>query len=373
MIPNYNKVHLKFKLNGVYYSYNDLNEVAYSFVKEGRPFEQSIGNFLLDWLDKNDYITVNTSGSTSKPKPIKISKQAMVDSAIATGDFLNLKPGNKALYCLPAHYIAGKMMLVRALVLGLELDLTQPTSQPIFDYEMHYDFAAMVPMQLEKIYRYCDNIKNIIVGGAPVSITLKKAVKDIKSNVYETYGMTETITHIALKKLNNYSSLQSDSKPELNTVKVSQSVKSYFKTLPNISISQDQRGCLVINAPRISKDTIITNDIVKLYSDTTFEWLGRHDNIINSGGVKLSPEKIEAKLQDKIEQRFFIASEKDERLGEHLILVIEGDSNKMDNTIFSNLDKYEKPKAIYHINQFVETASGKIQRSKTLNQLKIKN
>ncbi|WOD43014.1 AMP-binding protein [Hwangdonia lutea] len=360
MIPDYNKVHLKFKLDKNHYSYNDLDEVAYSFVKEGRPFEQDIGNFLLDWLDKKDYILVNTSGSTGKPKRIKISKQAMVNSAVATGNYLNLKPGDTALYCLPAHYIAGKMMLVRAMILGLELDLTQPTSQPIFDYKLPYDFVAMVPLQLEKIYGYCDAIKTIIVGGAPVSNNLKKAIQGIKSNVYETYGMTETITHIALKKLNNFDG--------------SSSVTStHFKTLPNISLSQDKRNCLVINAPQLSEEPIITNDIVELHSETEFEWLGRFDNIINSGGIKFSPEQIEAKLQNSIKQRFFIASEKDERLGEQVILVVEGDSNTMADAAFSELEKFEKPKAIYNVSEFSETTSGKIQRNHILKQLKIQN
>ncbi len=360
MIPSYNKVHLKFKLNKVHYSYDDLMEVAYSFVKEGLPYEQIIGGFLLDWLDKKDYIIVNTSGSTGNSKYIKIKKQAMVNSAIATGNFFKLKPGDTALYCLPAHYIAGKMMLVRAMILGMELDLAQPTSQPIFDYEKHYDFAAMVPLQLEKTYGYCNAIKTIIVGGAAVSNTLKIVIQDIKPNVYETYGMTETVTHIALKKLNNF----------YNTEQVE---ASHFKVLPNILISQDERNCLVINAPRISKESIITNDIVKLYSDTTFEWLGRYDNIINSGGVKLCPEQIEAKLQNKIKQRFFITSEKEDLLGEQLVLVVEGNSNIIDNALFSDLEKFEKPKIVYSINRFIETSSGKIQRKKTLKHIKVQN
>ncbi|WP_418604035.1 AMP-binding protein [Hwangdonia sp.] len=360
MIPDYSKVHSKFKLDRNHYSFEDLDEVAYSFVKEGRPFEQDIGNFLLDWLDKKDYITVNTSGSTGKPKPIKISKQGMVNSAVATGNYLKLNPGDTALYCLPAHYIAGKMMLVRAIILGLELDLRQPTSQPIFDYKKHYDFVAMVPLQLEKIYGYCDAIKTIIVGGAPVSNNLKKAIQGIRSNVYETYGMTETITHIALKKLNNFG--------EAGSV-----ASSHFKTLPNILLSQDERNCLVIDAPKISTEPIVTNDIVKLYSETEFEWLGRFDNIINSGGIKFSPEQIEAKLQNKIKQRFFIASEKDERLGEQVILVVEDESNTMADSVFSELEKFEKPKAIYNVAQFNETTSGKIQRSKILKQLKVHN
>lgn len=358
MTPKYNKVHARFKLNGIHYTYEDLMEVAYSFVKEGVPYETLIGDFLLDWLDHHDFIVINTSGSTGSPKPISISKQAMVNSAIATGDFFNLKPGDKALHCLPSNFIAGKMMFVRAMMLGLELDLIAPTSQPNFDTKGHYDFCAMIPLQLQNSLDNCHRIKTIIVGGASVSNALKHAIQNINSSVYETYGMTETVTHIAVKKINNTVSLQED--------KTLQSVEPHFKTLPNISVSQDDRGCLVISAPELLKDKIITNDIVKCLSETAFEWLGRYDNVINSGGLKLFPERIEAKLQDKIQERFFVASCSHETLGEQLILVLESDSNKLNESIFLDLDKLEKPKTIYMVKQFIETPSGKIQRKKTL-------
>ncbi len=358
MIPSYNKVHLKFKLNSFHFNFEDLKEVAYCFVKEGLPFEQSIGEFLLDWLDDKDFVTVSTSGSTGKPKIIKIKKQAMVNSALATGDFFNLKPGDTALCCLPSDYVAGKMMLVRAIILGLDLDLTQPTSQPIFDYEKQYDFSAMVPMQLEKVYSYCNNIKTIIVGGASISKDLVNAVNKVKSNIYETYGMTETVTHIAAKQLNNFRHAEIVS-------------ASHFKILPNINISQDDRGCLIIDAPNISKEKLVTNDIVELYSETEFEWLGRYDNVINSGGIKLFPEQIEEKLQSKIPQRFFIASEEHPVLGEQLILVLEGESNAVNTSVFNDLNKYETPKTVYSVKRFVETASGKIQRKKTFELLAV--
>lgn len=353
MTPKYNNVHIRFKLNGIHYTYDDLMEVAYSFVKEGVPYETLIGTFLLDWLDRNDFIIVNTSGSTGNPKPLSISKQAMVHSAIATGDFFNLKPGDKALHCLPSNFIAGRMMLVRAIILGLELDLVAPTSQPNFNTEVSYDFCAMIPLQLQNSLDNCHHIKTIIVGGATVSNTLKNSIQNINSNVYETYGMTETVTHIAVKKINNASLTL-------------RSVTSHFKPLPNIAVSEDERGCLVIDAPKLSKNKIITNDIVKCFSETEFEWLGRYDNVINSGGLKLYPETIEAKLQDKIKERFFIASNPHETLGEQLILVLESDSNKLHESIFLDLDKFEKPKKIYTVKPFAETASGKIQRKKTL-------
>ncbi|WP_299547713.1 AMP-binding protein [Seonamhaeicola sp.] len=350
MNPSYNKVHNRFKLNGIYYSYEDLMEVAYSYVKEGEPYQRDIGSFLLDWLDQHDTITVKTSGSTGTAKLIKVKKQSMVNSAIATGDFFHLKPGDKALHCLPTTYIAGRMMLVRAIMLGLEIDLIEPASKPVFNTNKAYDFCAMVPMQLKNAIEDCSNIKTIIVGGAAVSGALLKQIEKSPCKVYATYGMTETVTHIALKKLNN----------------IGRPHDLYFKILPNIEISQDERACLVIDAPYLANEKVVTNDIVKLYSKTEFQWLGRFDNMINSGGVKVFPEQIEKKLRSTIDRRFFIASEPDETLGDKVVLVLEGDSDPLDNSAFDNLDKYEKPKAVYTVKAFVETGSGKIQRKETL-------
>src|SRR5690606_7015007 len=162
MLPVYAQVHQKFKLNGQHYSHETLKEVAYSLVKEGLPFEQAIGDFLLDWLSNKPTLEVKTSGSTGNPKVISLSKEAMVQSALATGRFFKLQPGNSALHCLPTQYIAGKMMLVRPMVRGLELDLVAPASLPIFDYQKSYDFCAMVPLQLGKSLPYLDNIKHLI-------------------------------------------------------------------------------------------------------------------------------------------------------------------------------------------------------------------
>lgn len=347
MIPTFDKVHNLFKLNQNYFSFEDLKVVAYSLVKEGVAFENEIGNFLLDWLDDKDYVLAKTSGSTGQPKIIQISKQAMVNSAIATGDFFKLQPGDTALLCLPVTYIAGKMMLVRAIVLGLELDIVEPTTNPIFDYQKHYDFCAMIPVQVEKTVHRIHNIKTLIVGGATVSFSLKEKLQDLKIKVFETYGMTETITHIAVKQING-------------------KTQDYFKTLPNVTISQNKKDCLVIDAPQLTSSKIETNDVVKLHSKTTFEWLGRSDNVINSGGVKLFPEQIEAKLQSKINTRFFITSEKDKTFGEIAILVLEAENSALNTDVFSNLTSIETPKKVYAIPSFIETASGKINRSKTM-------
>lgn len=355
---HYNKVHRSFELNGTTFNEKTLKELAYSFVKEGVDFEKEIGHFLLDWLSNNDSIVVMTSGSTGVPKSITLRKKAMVNSAIATGSFFNLKEKDKVLLCLPASYIAGKMMLVRALVLGLEIDCIKPSSKIQTKGNMEYNFAAMVPMQVQNSIEHLEGIKTLIIGGAPVSSLIISSIKNIKTEVYETYGMTETITHIALKKLNNFSS-----KSNFNT---------FFKILPNITISKDERDCLVIAAPQLTKEKIRTNDVVKLHSINEFEWLGRYDNIINSGGVKINPEQVEKKLKNVIENRFFIASEKDNVLGEKVVLYIES-STVVSHEVISNkikdikgISNYERPKKIILVPQFIQTTSGKIKRKESI-------
>ncbi len=353
MIPSFTKVHNRFKFNDYHFDHNSLKEVAYSFIKEGEPFQKQIGNFLLDWFDDNDYVTVRTSGSTGEPKQIKLSKQAMVHSAIATGDYFNLEPGNSALHCLPTKYIAGKMMLVRAMILGLELNLIEPFSDPLMYSNTVYDFCAMVPLQLQNSIDKLKTVKTLIVGGASVSEALQKKLQDTTCKVYATYGMTETITHIAAKPLNHYSS------GSLN-----------YNTLPGVSISKDNRDCLIINAPHLSEEVIITNDVVEIDSESSFRVLGRFDNVINSGGVKLFPEQIEAKLRNRMSNRFFIAGKDDSSLGQELIMVVESETNTLENSIFQDLDTYEKPKHIYNVEHFIETESGKILRKKILELIK---
>ena len=237
--------------------------------------------------------------------------------------------------------------------LGLELDMVEPAPLPLIDYEKHYDFCAFTPMQLKNFAKYMKTIKTVIVGGGRVSEPIKKMVQDKAAKVYETYGMTETVSHIAVKKINH---LTSDD-------------DGLFKTLPDITISSDERGCLVINAPSLSDETIVTNDIVKVHSSTSFEWIGRFDNVVNSGGIKLFPEEIEAKLRNKIEQQFFVSSVPDHTLGEKLILVLEDKTNNLNASVFDELEKFEKPKTVYALPKFIETGSGKIHRIKTLKKL----
>ena len=342
--PTYENVHNLFKLNGFHLDREDLSRVAYSFIKEGEDFEKPVGDFLLDWFDGKDYIEMETSGTTGAPKTISVKKQAMVDSALATGDFFELEPGNKALQCLPVKFVAGKMMLVRAMILGLDLEFVAPSSHPLNKNEIDFDFVAMVPLQAQNSIAELKKVKKMIVGGAAVNKTLEKQLLKLPTEVYETYGMTETITHIAARKLG----------------------EKTFTVLPYVTISYDDRNCLVIHAPRISDDVIITNDIVELVNENQFIFLGRMDNVINSGGIKLIPEQIEEKLAAKIQQRFFIASKPDNELGEKVVLVIEGEKHELDDLIYESLDKYEKPKEVVFFSKFKDTVTGKILRKETM-------
>ena len=342
--PTYENVHNKFKLNGFHLDREDLCRVAYSFIKEGDDFEKPVGDFLLDWFDSKDFIEMQTSGTTGAPKTITISKQAMVNSALATGDFFDLQSGDKALHCLPVKYVAGKMMLVRAMIIGLDLEFVAPSSHPLLNNEIDFDFIAMVPLQAKNSLGELKRVKKLIVGGAAINKVLEKNLLKLTTEVYETYGMTETITHIAARKLG----------------------EKAFTVLPNVTISYDDRKCLVIHAPRISDDVITTNDIVEMVNENQFIFLGRLDNIINSGGIKIMPEQVEQKLANKIQQLYFIASKPDNELGEKVILVIEGDKQEFDENLFEDLDKYEKPKEIVFIPKFKVNASGKIIRKESL-------
>lgn len=337
-----NKFHKNFKLNNLSFtSVDDL--LIYS-----KNFSDEIYKFLKIWFSKDNFIYVKTSGSTGIPKEIKLLKAQMINSAFATGKYFSLIEDTSALLCLPTTYIAGKMMLVRSLTLGWHLDVVDASSNPLKNVFKEYDFSAMVPLQLENSIESLNLIKTLIVGGGPVSQALQDKLHSVSSKVFATYGMTETITHVAVKKLNNFSI-----------------TPSFYEILPNVEIYKDVRNCLIINAPELSNEIVFTNDIVHLISDTHFEWVGRFDSIINSGGVKLYPEKIEAELSKIITSRFFVAGVYDEKLGEKLILIIEGKSKPIEIKNI-NLSKFEIPKEVYFVNTFLETETKKIQRKKTL-------
>lgn len=340
----YQNVHNKFKLNGFSFTKDDLLRVAYSFIKEGENYEIPLGIFILDWFDPKPYLEMNTSGSTGTPKIIRVDKQAMVNSALATGDFFNLKPGQKVLHCLPTDYVAGKMMFVRAFILGLDMEFVAPSSHPMDRVKGDFDFCGMVPLQAQNSLNDLHRIKKLIIGGAKINKSLERELLTIPSQIYETYGMTETITHIAGKRVGELA----------------------FTVLPNVKVTNDERHCLVIDAYKISGEKIVTNDLVDLISDSQFVWKGRFDNVINSGGIKLIPEQIEEKLATLIPRHFFVYGQADELLGEKLVLYVEGEQMIIEESIFEVLDKYERPKEIVFITEFKRTVTGKIIRDQSI-------
>ena len=338
-------IHPDFKLNGKSFTYVELLAEALYLKENGQLFEKEIGKFLLDWLNNESFIMVQTSGSTGIPKQIVLQKSAMIASAKATGLYFNLTPKSTSLLCLSANYIAGKMMLVRALTLGLHLDTIDPTSAPLSTKK--YNFTAMVPLQVQKSLSKLHLVDIVLIGGTKVSYILSESILKTNCNAFESYGMTETISHIAIKKIGELS----------------------FTVLPNVTISIDNRSCLVIEAVELSEEKVITNDIVEILNTTQFIFKGRIDNVINSGGIKIFPEEVEEILAKFISVPFFVASKPDEILGEKVILVLEATPFSFDNSVFSELSKYQIPKEIVFLESFVRTETQKINRKKSLEKL----
>lgn len=351
---DYHFVHRHFQINGYPVDKEGLGILAAEYIRDDEPYRRSIGAFLLDWLDGKDYIEAITSGSTGIPKTIHLKKQYMVNSALATGEYLHLSPKNTALLCLPADFIAGKMMIIRSIILGLHLDIIQPSSMPLALTNRDYDFSAMIPLQASKSLYDLHRVKKLILGGASIDEELESKLQSVSTNVYSSYGMTETISHIAMRRVNH-----TDSHEES------------YKALPDVTFSQDDRNCLVINAPRIADHNVVTNDIVELLSKTEFVWLGRYDNVINSGGFKVFPESVERKMKKYIKNHYFLTSEPDDELGEKAVLYIEGEEKDYPNLshdlyVDKEILKLEVPRAIYFVPKFEYTDNGKIRREETV-------
>ncbi|MEM1120841.1 MAG: AMP-binding protein [Bacteroidota bacterium] len=353
-------------INGVNYTKEALLNADYEkrlvVRATDKTWLRSLHNFLIAWIDENEFVTVSTSGSTGTPKQIELSKERMMQSAFMTGKYFDFKSGQTALLCLPCDYIAGKMMVVRAIMWGLDLQLVPPSGNPMVNIEQLIHFGAMVPLQVVAIFEQSPEkfkwLKQLIIGGGKVDASLQKKLQSIDCQCFATYGMTETITHVAIKKLNGYN--QTD----------------YFQGLDNIQFSVDERSCLVINAPQLSAEKVLTNDIVELKNSQQFAWLGRFDNVINTGGVKVFPETIEEKLERLIMPRFFITSLPDQRLENKVVLLIEDQKwseaqlNQLRVAIDQVLTKFERPKQIFFLPKFAETPTNKIQRDRTKSQVK---
>ena len=339
-------------LNNKEYKYSEIKDKPLSFFSLQTDFEKSTIQFCKDWLSGQTEFAINTSGSTGKPKEIKITRNQMITSAEMTAKFFNLVSVNSILVNLNTKYIAGMMMLARGLHLNLNIEAVEPTSNPISITRNQHNFYAFVPLQLQTILENSlqsklDKSKAIIIGGVPISAYQEKLFIESKLPVYATYGMTETCTHIAIRKIGT----------------------DNFKALENVKLSIDDRNCLIINSPTAIINPLITNDVVELISNREFKWKGRFDNVINSGGIKIQIEELENKIQQALASlnqnvRFIISSKKDDKLGSKVILIAEKEFDV--NTVESILEPYERPKEYHYISKFPETETGKIDRNKLL-------
>lgn len=327
------------------------------------PFESETIEFLRAWKSGAAQFRLRTSGSTGNPKVITVSKRLMQYSARQTIKYLELTDADYALVCLNTAYIAGKMMLVRALEGGMQFHAVEPTTSPFLHGRMDVTFTAVVPLQLGEILQsipdVIQNMNAILVGGAPVSEAIKEKCRNISTPIYETYGMTETISHIALKRING-----PDAEQE-------------FTALPGIELRTNTSGCLEIRGEVTHHQWLTTNDVVNLVIRNKFEWLGRLDWVINSGGVKIHPEQVEAKINTLFQKygwtnRFFLGSRPDEHLGQRVVLILEGllpvPDGELEKILRENLERYEVPKEIYTSPYFDEKNS-KIDRLATLNRV----
>lgn len=349
-------IHPSFRLNGVTLG-NDMEAFSKQVLRTFAPDEQSAayGQDILDFIrrytDDSDTLVCRTSGSTGNPKPIQLEKKRMEASARLTCQRFGLSEGIRALLCLPVSYIAGQMMIVRALVAGWHLEATVPSSRFLGQTENRFDFTAVVPMQLYQSINELHRIRTILVGGGSISEGFLDKLKTIElpgTSIYQSYAMTETITHVAIRELF----------PRLETC---------YTALEGINFSLSSEGTLIVEAPAVAKDTLITRDVAELLDNRRFIWRGRADTVINSGGIKIFPEDTEAVLSKIIPGNFFVAGIPDNRLGTRQVLFVEGrkeDYTDLESFIAGHLDAYRRPKGTVFIPRFPQTHTGKIDRKK---------
>lgn len=314
----------------------------------------TVEEFIGEWHDNKDYIIAHTSGSTGKPKEVRLLKSDMRCSARATNQFFNIGKNSRLMLCLSPDYIAGKMMIVRALEANAELLVESPSNHPLSDYDgSRIDLIAVVPSQalfLANHVSLLNYVSSMIVGGGEIAPELWEKLAVLPYRIYSTYGMTETCSHVALAKISRE--------------------KEPYKALPGVEFAVDDRDCLIIKAPKYSFGKLVTNDIVRLLSPLSFKWIGRYDNVINTGGIKVFPEEVEQKIAHIIPTRFYIGSRKSEKWGNEVVLFMECDglSDYQKDIIMADISKIlspiERPKDIIFLEKFQETSSGKIKRDK---------
>ena len=333
----------------------------------------TLEEFLDEWNNDSERVLVHTSGSTGAPKPLWVEKRRMEASARITCDFLGLKEGDTALLCMPLDYIAGKMMVVRSLVRKLKLMVVEPTGHPLAAHQLPrgLTFAAMVPMQVYNSLQVPEErellrqIRHLIIGGGAIDDALARELEDFPNYVWSTYGMTETLSHIALRRLNGAAASE------------------WYTPFDNVRISQSEDGCLVIDAPEVCAERLVTNDIVEICQGR-FRVVGRKDNVICSGGIKIQAEEVERALKPHLHVPFMITKRKDEKFGEIVVMMVEDrgerreergewkeergerieDSLKtrLQRLCREHLPKYWQPRDFVFVEKIPMTETGKIAR-----------
>ena len=316
----------------------------------------SLDDFLSEWQNDSPYVHVQTSGSTGAPKPMLVEKRRMLASARITCDFLHLQPGDTALLCMSLDYIAGKMMVVRSLERGLKLIEVEPSGHPLSTIHYKLDFAAMVPLQVYNSLQVPEErerlmqIRHLIIGGGAIDDEMAAQLKSFPHAVWSTYGMTETLSHIALRRLSG---------PEAS---------EWYTPFPSVKVSLSDEGCLVIDAPEVCAERLVTNDIAELSlgpgPSDRFRILGRKDNVICSGGIKIQAEELERQLHPHLRVPYLISKRPDAKFGEVVVLLTEGSVDEARQVCERVLPKFHQPRAYMHVDQIPLTATGKPQRWK---------
>ncbi|UOQ99526.1 AMP-binding protein [Hymenobacter sp. 5317J-9] len=353
-------------LNGREYTYAAIQQYPAQLAAPVNGYEAKVLDFVRQWLTGTQEFGLTTSGSTGAPTPITLRRRQLEASAQRTADYFDLGPGDRALVCLNCEYIGGMMMLVRGLERNMHLTIVEPHANPFeyVDADAEFDFAAFVPLQLKAVLAAglaprLNQMKAILIGGAPADAALQHEVQPLRVPVYLTYGMTETCSHVALRRLSG---------PEAGPT---------FRVFTGIAAGQDERGCLTLRGDVTDDHLIITNDRVNLLDAHTFEWLGRADFVINSGGVKVPAEKVELILDVALAEigesrRCFVAGQPDERLGQAVTAFIEGTAlapeaeQRLQTLLAERLGRYEQPKQLRYVPEFKMTATGKLDRMGTL-------
>lgn len=340
-------------LEGKEYAPEDISRLVAEGAGNCPPALWDLYLFLNEWFDASPVITVHTSGSTGVPKGLVVRKDRMMQSARLTCEFLNLQAGDTALLCMNLRYIGAMMMVVRSLVAGLNLVVRPASGHPLSDVEVPLKFAAMVPLQVYNTLRVPAERKRLehtdilIIGGGAVDDSLEAELKTIPIAAYSTYGMTETLSHIALRRLNG------------------EAASKCYYPFPSVELSLSAENTLIVKAPLICDDVLQTNDIACLCSDGGFTIAGRKDNVINSGGIKIQAEEMENRLQPFIPVPFAVTAVPDPRLGQALTLLIAGkpDIKELENKLQAVLETYYRPKHIFITELIPQTENGKIDRT----------